>query len=335
MEKQIKGQPCCFSTHGDDKSKVLMIELTNSCNLSCPYCHSIPNHGGENILSDERLQQLLEEAKEQGVSTIIVSGGEPLISKRIWKFSELIKKMGFLSDLCTNGVAVTEKIAKRISEYYSSVTVTLDTINPEVYSLMKNTTSFVHQKVINGIKYLIENNVKVGITIVLTKYNFEHLDETLEYLQKLGVYKVSVLRLFHTEKSDDYEFSYSKENQKKILECIEKFPNMKIKLKGLAFDTKKFPVCTAGLFSFAVDHEGYLLPCILMRSHCREISLLNKSLNEVINGEYFKTIRTDIRNMKCQDCKFDNECRKGCPATLFGINGKVIPDVRCDKKEGC
>lgn len=209
MGNILKGQPCCFSTHGNDRSKVLMIELTNRCNLACPYCHSIPNHGGENVLSDNQLEQLITDAKANGVTTIIVSGGEPLISKRIWQFSELIQREGFAADLCTNGVAITEEIAQKVSQYYSSVTVTLDTINPDIYSEMKNTTPVMFQKVINGIHYLIQNNVNVGITIVLTKYNYEHLEETLSYLKELGVHKVSLLRLFHTEKSDDFEFEYS------------------------------------------------------------------------------------------------------------------------------
>lgn len=46
---------------------------------------------------------------------------------------------------------------------------------------------------------------------------------------------------------------------------------MIIKLKGWAFDPLEFPVCTAGRFSYAIDHEGYLLPCILIEELIKAI----------------------------------------------------------------
>lgn len=72
MDKEkFCGQPCCFTTAANTEKKVLLLELTNKCNLACPYCHSRPNEGGNNALGFERLVKLLDECSENNFSTVI------------------------------------------------------------------------------------------------------------------------------------------------------------------------------------------------------------------------------------------------------------------------
>ena len=88
------GQPCCFTTVANTAKKMLLIELTNKCNLACPYCHSRPNEGGNNALGYERLVRLLDECRENNFDTVIVSGGEPLVSPDVFRFAEEIRNRG-------------------------------------------------------------------------------------------------------------------------------------------------------------------------------------------------------------------------------------------------
>lgn len=323
------GQPCCFTTVANTAKKMLLIELTNKCNLACPYCHSRPNEGGNNALGYERLVRLLDECRENNFDTVIVSGGEPLVSPDVFRFAEEIRNRGFNTDLCTNGILVTESKAETIAKYFPSVTVTLDTIDPEVYGKMKNCDKRFFYKAYDGIKYLTAAGVRVGVTIVLTRYNFMRIDEVINELKQLGVKKVSLLRLFNTAGSNDYEFEYSEENVKLMLEKAMSTEGIKVKLKGWDFDTPKFPLCSAGANAFAVDHEGYLLPCILIRDHSAECNLADHSLSEAMNGAGISGFRNKIEHLNCESCSYNNDCKKGCPASSYNINGTITPDIRC------
>lgn len=323
------GQPCCFTTRSDSEKKMVLIEITNKCNMACPYCHSRPNEGGANALGYERMVKLLDECVEARFDTVIVSGGEPLVSTDVFKLAQEIQKRGLKTDLCTNGILVDERKAAKIAQFFPSATVTLDTMDPDTYALMKNCDKKFFYKAYNGIKSLIAAGVKVGVTIVLTKYNFYKIDEVIAEIKKLGVAKVSLLRLFSTEGSSDFEFEYSEENMKLLEEKAFAVEGIKVKLKGWDFNTPKFSLCSAGANSFAIDHEGYLLPCIMLRDHSPECNLSNYSLEEAMNSSFMAEFRKTIEQLACPDCKYNSECKKGCPASSYNINGTITPDIRC------
>ena len=327
------GQPCCFTTKASEDNKLLLIEITNRCNLNCDYCHSFPNSGSELKLSDERLIELLAECKEENFKSVIISGGEPLLSKRVFTVAKTAKTLGLKTDLCTNGTILNDNLLEQIKNNYDSVTVTLDTINPAVYSLMKRCNSEMHYKVVQNLKTLVMAGMKVGVTIVLTKHNISNIHDTLTFMCEIGVNKVSLLRLYNfTSESSNIDFHFSNDLIKRIKSIVKLFPNMDIRFKGWDFCSFKCPPCTAGRFVFSVEHGGHLLPCILIRETSPACDLSKTSLKCAMQSETIVDIANHFKYMPECDCTHNKNCAKGCIATAYGNSNQIIPDIRCNKK---
>jgi MoaA/NifB/PqqE/SkfB family radical SAM enzyme len=85
------------------------IRVLGQCNLRCPFCFG-PRHA----LQAERLDdiiQLVPRFKADGVQTIVVTGGEPLIEPRTRTLLEIAFESGIQVVLSTNGTLV-ERFAK-------------------------------------------------------------------------------------------------------------------------------------------------------------------------------------------------------------------------------
>ena len=57
---------------------IIVLSVTSKCNLHCQGCyHQALRSTSESEMSDERLDGLIAEAKELGVSFMVIGGGEP------------------------------------------------------------------------------------------------------------------------------------------------------------------------------------------------------------------------------------------------------------------
>ena len=58
----------------------MIASITNRCNLKCRGCYArVRKHTGRPELTDEQWAGLFAQAKELGVSVIMLAGGEPLL----------------------------------------------------------------------------------------------------------------------------------------------------------------------------------------------------------------------------------------------------------------
>ena len=83
----------------------LLVDLIASCNLRCLHCRAAAGFDNQTELSLEKFKEILEDAKELGVKTITLSGGEPFlkkdifITKLLFLFLNLIHKVFYIHKL--------------------------------------------------------------------------------------------------------------------------------------------------------------------------------------------------------------------------------------------
>ena len=72
------------------------------CNFRCPFCHNAPLVLGTDVISEDEVLRFLK--KRQGLlDGVAITGGEPLLSKRLDALLEKIKALGYRVKLDTNG----------------------------------------------------------------------------------------------------------------------------------------------------------------------------------------------------------------------------------------
>ena len=156
--------------------KTLRVSLLNSCNLACSYCVNpdVKSKTEDAFKKDTRLnnEQFIDIIdtlhKTLRLSTIRLTGGEPLLYKPLLQLIDGIKKTGIDNiKITTNGVLLAEK-AKALKESgITSINISLDTID-ETTSLLINKKNNIN-KIIAGIDRCIEVGIPVKINCVIMK----------------------------------------------------------------------------------------------------------------------------------------------------------------------
>jgi radical SAM protein with 4Fe4S-binding SPASM domain len=183
---------------------VLYMHLTSKCNLKCPYCYNqehrteligIGRSPGGGVISTEGKTEdflrVIDEAAELGFQEVKLTGGEALINKDALLIAERAKSHGMRVNLLTNGLLVTEEMAQKIARFVDSVSVSLDSDQPEEHDAVRGKGT--HAKVVEAIGRLKRAGVKrVHVNAVITPVNMNSVGGFLDYAwNELGADEVT------------------------------------------------------------------------------------------------------------------------------------------------
>jgi GTP 3',8-cyclase len=138
----------------------LRISVTDRCNFRCTYCmpKEIFNRDYEFLarallLSFEEITRVARAFVVHGVGKLRLTGGEPLLRKGIEDLVAMLAAIPGVDDvtLTTNGALLTRKAAALRSAGLNRVTVSLDSLDDEVFTAM-NDVGFPVQAVLEGIE---------------------------------------------------------------------------------------------------------------------------------------------------------------------------------------
>ena len=115
-----------YNRKGQNIPIFLISSITSSCNLHCSGCYSRANHGCDdndpvNQLSGEQWENIFTQAKDIGISFIVLAGGEPMLREDVItgasKFHEI------LFPIFTNGTMLKEDYLKPVIALYTRLLV--------------------------------------------------------------------------------------------------------------------------------------------------------------------------------------------------------------------
>ena len=118
----------------------LRVSLTDRCNLRCAYC--MPAEGldwlpGAQVLTDDEIVRLITIGVERlGISTVRLTGGEPLLRKNL---ELLVADIAALSPtpeiaLTTNAIGLAARAEKLAAAGLRRINISLDTLDPDTFS---------------------------------------------------------------------------------------------------------------------------------------------------------------------------------------------------------
>lgn len=135
----------------------LRISVTDRCNFRCGYCmpKEIFNReyqflARDQLLTFEEIARVARILVNRGVAKIRLTGGEPLLRAELERLIELLAVEGVDLTLTTNGSLLARKAQVLANAGLSRVTVSLDSLDDEVFQDM-NDVSFPVTGVLEGI----------------------------------------------------------------------------------------------------------------------------------------------------------------------------------------
>jgi len=268
---------------------IIILSVTSKCNLHCQGCyHQALRNVSESEMSDERLNRLIAEAKELGVSFVVVGGGEPLTRPTILDLAEKYPAIMFL--VFTNGLLIDEAVIKKMSKNRNIVPL----VSMEGYEndTDKRRGVGVYRQVLNTIVKLKEENIFWGSSLTMTRANFSDVtDENfIKTLVEAGC-KLFMLVEYTPVKKGTEDWVLTSEQRTELLRKRDffrkKYPAMFI---ALPWDEEEIGGClSSGRGFIHISAEGNVEPCPFVPYS--DTNLKHLSLKEAMQSKMLKTIR--------------------------------------------
>ena len=137
----------------------LRISLLDRCNFRCPYCMPETEFHADfeflrkhQLLSHEEILKIAAVAVSLGVSKLRLTGGEPLLDKKIVSLIQSLARLSGVDDLAltTNGTLLATVADDLATAGLNRVTISLDSLDPDVFRAMSGNRGDL-ERVMSGI----------------------------------------------------------------------------------------------------------------------------------------------------------------------------------------
>jgi radical SAM protein with 4Fe4S-binding SPASM domain len=291
-------------------------------------------------LSGEDFRRAIDVLAGMGVFHIAMGGGEALEREDFFELAAYVRSRGIVPNLTTNGLLLTPETAVKC-RVFGQVNVSLDFDGPTEEGRGRDTIAGMR-----GIDLLLDAGIKVGLNCVVTRENFDRLNEVLAYASERGLADVEFLRF---KPSGRGKLDYS-ERRLTPAQNREFFPTIKRLAQQYGTPVKidcsfvpmfcwhgpdkvlmeQFSVygCEAGNVLLGVRSDGSFGGCSFLpggESIFELPTLWNSS-------QKLSSLRTWAARASepCRSCTYLEICKGGCRAVAAFVSGDSdAPDPEC------
>jgi len=328
------------------KLKEVIISITNRCNSSCRIC-DVPKDKLEE-LPTSCWEKVIKDASLVGASTIVFSGGEPLLRDDICELISYTKNCNMSACITSNGLLIDERCASNLAN--SGVNVVNVSIEgpQEAHDYLRGEGSF--EKVISALSNLKKYNIETTVATVVSRYNYKYLTYITQLAAEYGVTTIKFQpfsSLFLKDKSRMSDFLLSPKEatglgliireviafcgkqgiQTNPLPYLEKLP---LYSSGSASPLNK--ACKALWVSCPIRANGNIYPCWVLNADQDLIgSVKDKRLMALWHSAKRDSILDRIKKEGCGGCLLS------CYDDALGqetIERKIALNVNKLKREG-
>lgn len=308
------------------------IALTQNCNAHCYYCYQ-----SENVF--EKNRKLTKKDYDKIVDFILKTkndkvkitwfGGEPLIRSDIINYisTELTNKnVDFRSVIITNGLLLNsfDNFTLKNKWNINEIQVTFDGLyenhdKRKCFDFGKNN----FDKIIEKLKEILKNNIKVKIRINISKDNYNEINDIFDYFE-ITFKDYDNFKYYYSYLTDDlnlYDYAFNKNEIEKINPQIYQ---RYMKNREMVLPRNRRVYCGAqNPNSLFIDIYGNLFRC----EHdfwCSDKIFMNI---EEFDCDKFKNSKNTILSQKCKECVFLPICQGGCIRNDFNECPQFISNI--------
>lgn len=272
----------------------LIASITSSCNLHCTGCYSRANNACSddapaNQLTAEEWEDIFSQAKEMGISFIVLAGGEPMLREDV--INKATNFPEILFPIFTNGTMLNEDYLKLLDDNRNLVPILSIEGNEEVTDSRRG--KGVYKQLVDSMGLMKKNNIIFGASLTFTKGNLSSLvsKEFIDKLHDVGC-KVVFFIEYVPVNEETKNIAPSDEERELLLTKLERLRNEYSDMLFMSFpgDEKDSGGClAAGRGFFHINSHGGAEPC--PASPYSDINVKDTSLIEALNSKLFKSLR--------------------------------------------
>lgn len=281
-----------LESNGEHIPPFLIASITSSCNLRCAGCYAraIKSCADADIsgqLTSDEWKRIFIEARELGISFIILAGGEPMVRKDIIEAAGAVPEIMF--PIITNGTLINDEYIKLFNKKRNLVPIISIEGGKELTD--KRRGKGIYEKISGSFSKLKENRIITGASVTVTK---ENLDEVFsdEYIDALSEKGCSVILFIeYVDVSGESDLSIGNKERAIMDERIGALREKHNDMLLVAFpgDERKAGGClAAGRGFFHINSRGGAEPCPF--SPYSDVNIKDTSLRAVLSSELFRKL---------------------------------------------
>ena len=334
------------------KPKLIAFEVTRRCRFSCRHCRANAGIDCDDELTTGRCKKILASVAKISKPVIILTGGEPMERRDIYKLIRHCRQLGLKPVLATCGYLINEKSITKLKEAgVMALSFSLEGASAETNDRYRQAKG-AFDSVIDAAALARKKRIRFQINTTISKINIGEVIGITDLAKRLGAYCFNPFILVPTGRG--------KQMQDAILDAVEYEALLgellRIKLKseikvrvtcGPQFArvsrqaearglTKEVAGCMGGRGFGFISYRGDVQICGFL-----DISAGNVIENGFKFGEIWRESKflKEIRNLsgytgKCRGCDFVGVCG-GCRARAYATSGDYLAsDPVCDYKGG-
>ncbi|MUV36529.1 Coenzyme PQQ synthesis protein [Lentibacillus sp. JNUCC-1] len=222
-----------FSRDYNENPFIVIWELTQACQLKCLHCRAEAQYHRHPLELDfEEGKKLIDDIYAMDNPMLVFTGGDPLERPDVFDIAEYAIQKGVRVSMTPSATPnVTKEAMKKAKDIgLARWAFSVDGHNAEIHDHFRGTNGSF-DLTMNAISYLHELDMPLQINTVISKYNYEYLDEMAEMVERLGVVLWSVFFLVPTGRGKESDMISPAEHEK-VLRWLYKLS------KRVPFDIK-------------------------------------------------------------------------------------------------
>ena len=316
------------------------IDLTNACNLNCPYCYieeknSIRKIRRSGELTIEETIEIINDLKSCGARTInIVGSGEPTIDPHLDEIIDTIYNLNMKTVLFTNGIRLANnpELLKFLMLRNVSIVLKYNSLSENIQDLVAGRKGYALKRNA-ALELLIDSGfnafepTRLGLDIIVFKGNYSEIADIHKFCREKNVFPIAgeFIPTGRTE-SGKFQghkalFGFSDQEKQEVTRLLQPISNNERSalVESLEKIDEKFNIkrsinpayvgggiCTQ-ILGLYIDIEGNIWPCVARKK------ITNNNIESGLLGN----------------------CRKGDRPSVIWKNNQYLKTIRKNYNGAC
>jgi radical SAM protein len=195
---------------------IVIWELTRACALKCLHCRAEAQYHRDPLeLSTEEGKKLIDDIYEMDNPMLVFTGGDPLMRPDVYEIAEYAINKGVRVSMTPSATPnVTKEAIKKAKDIgLARWAFSLDGPTAEIHDHFRGTNGSF-DLTMNAIKYIHELELPLQINTVVSRYNYEVLEDMAKLVEKLDCVLWSVFFLVPTGRGKESDMISPVEHEK-------------------------------------------------------------------------------------------------------------------------
>jgi radical SAM protein with 4Fe4S-binding SPASM domain len=344
-----------YRARDENRLLAIRLETNRSCNLRCRYCYAEGGERLKNELNAKTLANVVSQAKEMGVhSVVVIGGGEPTIHPQFRELISFIHSLNIVPTIFTNTITVSTELAKFLYANNASVMGKLDSLHAELQDFLAGCRG-AFGRIQRGLKNLIEagftqvedpHRLRLGVSCVTNRLNLGEIEQIWHFCRQQNIFpNLEVLTPTGRAKQQLTDYFITHEEIRDYKLRLLEIDRSCYGYDWLPYTPLPGSGCLQHLYSLYVTIEGNVRPCaptkfdenpVLRHRGIYPHNILKRPLREIYDDPLFQYVRNIDRYLdgKCRSCEHLSECI-GCRGYAYSVGINEGKDPYAALRAGC